>query len=99
MHHTLCSMPVPRRGFVFVLDTPSHHAHIFSFFDYEDENDHEDDWNKPEPRICNSPLQFNQSEIPNCKTRNSQPYNALINRTISSTASRMPVIRAREIML
>jgi len=66
---------------VLVLDTPSHHGYISSFFDYED--DDEDDWNKPVPRN------------PQRVTR----HRALINRTISSTASRMPVIRALEIML
>jgi hypothetical protein len=43
-----------------------------------------------------------KSEIPNPKSEIECPatrHNALINRTISSTASRMPVIKAREIML
>jgi hypothetical protein len=35
---------------VLVLDTSSYFACLFSFFDYEDENDDEDDVKKPAPR-------------------------------------------------
>jgi hypothetical protein len=51
MRSALCRLPATRKGFVLVLvpvlvlDTPSHFEYIFSFFDYEDENDDEDDWN------------------------------------------------------
>ena len=41
-----------RWGFVLVLvlDTSSYFVCLFSFFDYEDENDEDDDVKKPAPR-------------------------------------------------
>ena len=46
--------------FVLVLDTASYHANIFSNFDYEDENDDEDDWNKPVHRNPQPPQMTNE---------------------------------------